>query len=92
MLELLALNVCVCLAWSGVALLVWWVADEWIDRPVVKVLACSFQPLQLGADFALDRLSVALPLATPEFDHKGPGIPSGPPVRVSNRGAALPSP
>jgi hypothetical protein len=64
MRELLVVNICVCLAYSGVALLIWWVVDEWIERPVVKLPPRRVEPFQLGAGLELDKLSVA-PLPTP---------------------------
>ena len=38
MRELLLINVCAGLAYSAVALLLWWVRDEARDTPVTKVL------------------------------------------------------
>jgi hypothetical protein len=40
-------NICVCLSWSSVALLVWWVAGEWIGSPDVKLLARRVEPSNL---------------------------------------------
>ena len=65
MRELLVPNICVCLACASVALLVWWVAGEWIGSPDVKLQARRVEPLQLGVDLQPDKPIARL--SKPEF-------------------------
>jgi len=53
MRELFVLNVCACLAYSAVALLVWWVGEECLNTPVAKPLALSMSTSQLVANCAI---------------------------------------
>jgi hypothetical protein len=75
--ELLVPNICVCLACFSVALLVWWVAGEWIGSLAVKLLARWVEPLQLGVDLQPDKPSIAR-LSKPEFTLKDLLVPPGP--------------
>jgi len=53
MRELFVLNVCACLAYSAVALLVWWVGEDCLDTPAAKRLALSMNTRQLVANCAV---------------------------------------
>ena len=74
MRELLVPNICAWVAYSAVALLVWWVADECVDTPVAKLLTQRIETLQLGVRPQPGKLT-AMPLATPEFALKGLAVP-----------------
>ena len=54
MRELLVMNICASLGYSAVALLVWWVAEEGLRAPVIKLLALKRETNQLVAVAGVD--------------------------------------
>jgi hypothetical protein len=70
MRELLVLNVCGGLAYSAVALLMWWAADECLGMRVAKWPA-AWRPRKVGLAVELVPLAV-IPLANARFALKKP--------------------
>ena len=68
----LVFDIFTCLAYSAVALMVWWVAEECVEAPGSKLMVRRFGMLHPGAGLAPGNLiAVPLPLAPPEFALKG---------------------
>ena len=65
-------KICAWLAYSTVALLVWWVADECVDTPVAKLLTHGIEALHARPE---PGKLTAMPLATPEFALKVLAVP-----------------
>jgi len=58
------------------ALLVWWVAGEWIGSLDVKLLTRRVEPLQLGVDLQSEKPIARL--SKPEFTLKDLVVPPAP--------------
>lgn len=78
MIELLLINGCAGLAYSAVALLLWWVRDEGRDTPVTKVLSrrMKMSPRVISTEPA-GLLTVAL-LAKSELAPRDLSVPQVP--------------
>lgn len=71
MSELFLPHVCVGLAYSAVALLVWWVVDDWHDAAVGKLLTSSPGTSQRIVSTEPQALPIVAPLAKPELAPRG---------------------
>jgi hypothetical protein len=67
MIELFLLNVCACLAYLAVALLLWWVKDECRDTSVARLLTLRMRRSQPVTFIEPAGLLTVGPLANSEF-------------------------